>query len=122
MTANYRYDRVRTRTESHSGPDVEKRPSTTIRSVSWSEGGGQPGALQCQEPLIRGERISPKSRAGWLPLYLRPSFLLTFASAFIILTVLLAGLYQYSDKHQGLAKNGEHWHYLFKFGPTARKH
>lgn len=121
MSTKYRYDRVRNKNESHSGLSAEKRPSTTFRSVSWSEGEGQPDAPQYHEPLIRGERLSPKSRAGWRSRYLRSSVLLTFASGFVILAALLAGLYYYSDKHQGLAKAGEHWHYLFKFGPTARK-
>ena len=45
--------------------------------------------------------------------------MLVFSFAYLLLIGLLAGFYRYSQEHRGLNKNGQTWHYIFKYGPTA---
>ena len=70
-------------------------------------------------PLLQLTAIRPEARYGWRPSELTPVFQLTFAAASIILAACLAGLYRISSTHQGLTKERQQWHYLFKYGPTA---
>lgn len=63
--------------------------------------------------------LTPVSKSGWLPSYLRSIVLLSFTIAYIVLAALLGGLYRDSQQHQGLARNNENWHYIFKYAPTA---
>ena len=70
-------------------------------------------------PLLQLTALRPNARQGWRPSELTPVFQLTFAAASIILAACLAGLYRISSTHQGLTKERQQWHYLFKYGPTA---
>ena len=90
-----------------------KIPSNSIKEVS------QPDAQKELDSLLQVTSISPQSPRGWCPPYLRTSVLLAFVAAYLVLAVLLAGLDDFARKHQGLTKYGQHWHYLFKYGPTA---
>jgi hypothetical protein len=58
-------------------------------------------------------------RQGFQHLALRPVFLIGFAAIFVILAVVLGGLYAWSGGNHGLATTDENWHHIFKYGPTA---
>ncbi|KAF2116381.1 hypothetical protein BDV96DRAFT_51302 [Lophiotrema nucula] len=58
-------------------------------------------------------------KAGWIPYHLRSSFLLILASGFVILAILLAGLYMFSQSRRGFIKDHENLHYVFKYAPTT---
>jgi hypothetical protein len=56
---------------------------------------------------------------AWLPLALRRESLVVFIVAFTILIVVLAVLFDYSNKHNGVASSRANLYYLWTYGPTA---
>ena len=95
-----------------------KKSSKKSQSNSFQEV-SQPDAQKELDLLLQVTSLSPQSRRGWCPPYLRTSVLLAFVTAYLMLAVLLVGLYDYAQNHQGLTKYGQRWHYLFRYGPTA---
>ena len=118
MSGTVHYSRIRS--ESGSLPysvaatnPSRKNPSNSIEEVSQS-------AERIElDSLLKVAALSPQSPRGWCPPYLRTSVLLAFVAGYSLLAALLAGLYSFSQKHQGLTKHGERWHYISKYGPTA---
>jgi hypothetical protein len=47
--------------------------------------------------------------------------ILGFVATFIIMLAILEAIYQYSEKHVGLATSSSSKHYLWTYGPTAGK-
>ena len=120
MSRTIHYGRIRS--GSGSTPNsVAPRSSSPKNPSNSSENVSQSDARIELDSLLQETALSPQSRRGWCPPYLRTSVLLAFVAGYLVLAVLLAGLYGFSQKHQGLTKYGERWHYIFKYGPTARR-
>ena len=56
---------------------------------------------------------------AWLPSSIQRESLAVFIVAFTILIVVLAVLFDYSNKHNGVASSRANLHYLWTYGPTA---
>ena len=112
------------RIEPRSHPRYARRSSSPIKSKTFAEAEDWEGSTQDHGPLLHQSlpsegSLSGETPPGWYPYYLRIGFLLSFAIAYLILASLLAALYYYSQKNQGLTKDGQNWHYIFRYGPTA---
>lgn len=65
--------------------------------------------------LIPYEVATPK----FIPLVLRRYFLLSLILAFVALAAALGGIYDFSQKHQGLTTTSRNLIYISRYGPTA---
>lgn len=56
---------------------------------------------------------------AWIPLALRRRSLAAFMVVYIVLIIVLAILFNYSNRHNGIVSSRESLHYLWTYGPTA---
>lgn len=55
----------------------------------------------------------------WTPFFLRQAILSTFSMTFVAIMIALAGLHEYSVKHQGLTTAKPEHFLIWQYAPTA---
>jgi hypothetical protein len=82
---------------------------------------GHPDSYTERNPSVSDDTDGCTTDAthAWLPLALRRESLVVFIVAFTILIVVLAVLFDYSNKHNGVASSRANLYYLWTYGPTA---
>jgi tryptophan-rich sensory protein len=101
-------------------PDPEQQ-WTESRNVNWKEHQGssiESNALFCNDTA--GHPID--ATQAWLPIALRRKTLVAFMTVYLILIIVLAVLFDYSNKHNGVASSRANLYYLWTYGPTAGEH